>query len=97
MIQYHIYNTVNTNRKIMLKIRLKKYGRKQQPTYRIVVIDSKKRRDGRPLEEVGFYNPLKGEIHVNNERIEYYKSHGAQISKTVLSISKNVVIKNSNC
>jgi small subunit ribosomal protein S16 len=76
----------------MLKIRLKKYGRKQQPTYRIIVIDSKKRRDGRPLEEIGFYNPIRDESYINNKRVEYYKSHGAQLSKTVLSICKNIAI-----
>lgn len=94
MLQYNIYNIINTNKKIMLKIRLKKYGRKQQPTYRIIVIDSKKRRDGRPLEEIGFYNPLRDEIHVNNKRVEYYKSNGAQLSKTVVSICKNIATNN---
>ena len=94
MIQCDICNIVNTNKKIMLKIRLKKYGRKQQPTYRIIVIESKKRRDGRPLEEIGFYNPLRDEIYVNDKRIEYYKSNGAQLSKTVESICKNITIKN---
>jgi small subunit ribosomal protein S16 len=93
MLQCDIYNIVNTNRKIMLKIRLKKYGRKQQPTYRIIVIDSRKRRDGRPLEEIGFYNPLRDEIYVNDKRIEYYKSHGAQLSKTVVSICKNITLQ----
>nr|YP_009297838.1 ribosomal protein S16 [Kumanoa americana]AOM67572.1 ribosomal protein S16 [Kumanoa americana] len=73
----------------MLKIRLKKYGRKKQPSYRIVVIDNKKRRDGRPIEEIGFYNPLSEKRYINYEKMEYYKQNGAQMSKTVKLISKN--------
>jgi small subunit ribosomal protein S16 len=73
----------------MLKIRLKKYGRKKQSSYRIVVIDSKKRRDGRPIEEIGFYNPLSEKRYINYEKIEYYKQNGAQMSKTIQLISKN--------
>jgi small subunit ribosomal protein S16 len=75
-------------KKVMLKIRLKRYGRKQQPTYRIVVINSTRRRDGRPIEELGFYNPLNNEVRINDKRIQYYKYNGAQLSKTVLSIYK---------
>ena len=72
----------------MLKIRLKKYGRKKQASYRIIVIDSKKRRDGRPIEEIGFYDPLSEESYINEQKIEYYKQRGAQLSKTVMLISK---------
>nr|QHO64077.1 ribosomal protein S16 [Lympha mucosa] len=72
----------------MLKIRLKKYGRKQKPTYRIVVINSTKRRDGRPIEELGFYNPVTNDICIHDKRIQYYQYNGAQLSKTVLSIYK---------
>nr|BBI37179.1 ribosomal protein S16 [Palmaria palmata] len=72
----------------MLKIRLKRYGRKKQPSYRIVVIDCRKRRDGRPIEEIGFYNPLTNETTVNLESVEFYKSKGAQTSKVVASICK---------
>ena len=41
----------------MIKLRLKKYGKKREVSYRIVAINSASRRDGRPLEELGFYNP----------------------------------------
>ena len=54
----------------MLKIRLKRQGRKKQAVYRVIVIDSRKRRDGKALEEVGFYNPLTKETRLNFERIE---------------------------
>nr|YP_009314418.1 Ribosomal protein S16 [Liagora harveyana]SCW22672.1 Ribosomal protein S16 [Liagora harveyana] len=70
----------------MLKIRLKKYGRKKRPSYRIVVIDSRKRRDGCPIEELGFYDPITNQITVNIESIDLYKKNGAQTSRTVESI-----------
>nr|YP_009315035.1 Ribosomal protein S16 [Scinaia undulata]SCW23490.1 Ribosomal protein S16 [Scinaia undulata] len=70
----------------MLKIRLKKYGRKKRPSYRVVVIDSRKRRDGRPLEELGFYNPLTKETTLDLEKIKVYRSNGAQVSKVVSAI-----------
>jgi small subunit ribosomal protein S16 len=70
----------------MLKIRLKKYGRKKQPSYRIVVIDSKKRRDGRPIEEIGFYNPITNETTIDLEKINSYQLNGAQTSKIVATI-----------
>jgi small subunit ribosomal protein S16 len=73
----------------MLKVRLKRFGRKKQPSYRIIVIDSKKRRDGRPIEEIGLYHPLKEEKYINSQRMEYYKKNGAKLSKTVESISNN--------
>ncbi len=43
----------------MLKLRFKKYGRKGQPCYRIVAMDSRTKRDGRAIEQLGYYNPLK--------------------------------------
>nr|YP_009313190.1 Ribosomal protein S16 [Dermonema virens]SCW21444.1 Ribosomal protein S16 [Dermonema virens] len=67
----------------MLKIRLKKYGRKKRPSYRIVVIDSRKRRDGRPIDELGFHDPISKQTTLNTELISQYKSNGAQTSKTV--------------
>jgi len=74
----------------MLKIRLKRYGRKKQAIYRIIVIDSKKRRDGRALEEVGFYNPLTKETKLNIEKIENRIYNGAQLTKTVANLIKNI-------
>ena len=49
----------------MIKLRLKKYGRKGKPCYRIVVTDRRKKRDGRTLEELGYYNPVNKEIYLN--------------------------------
>nr|YP_010865178.1 ribosomal protein S16 [Campylaephora boydenii]WGT74190.1 ribosomal protein S16 [Campylaephora boydenii] len=67
----------------MLKIRLKRLGRKKQASYRIIVIDSKKRRDGKAIEEVGFYNPLTKETKINIESIQNRVKQGAQLTLTV--------------
>lgn len=74
----------------MLKIRLKRCGRKKQAIYRIIVIDSKKRRDGRALEEVGFYNPYTKETKLNIEKIEQRIHTGAQLTSTVKNLIKNI-------
>jgi len=70
----------------MLKIRLKRFGRKSQPCYRIVVIDSRIKRDGRAIEEVGFYNPLTNETHLKFDRIIERLKTGAQPTDTVRNI-----------
>ena len=70
----------------MLKIRLKRFGRKAQPCYRIVVTDSRVKRDGKALEEVGFYNPLTDETHLKFQRIIERLKQGAQPTDTVRNI-----------
>lgn len=77
----------------MLKIRLKRNGRKKQAIYRIIVIDSKKRRDGRAIEEVGFYNPITKTTKINMEKINSRLLQGAQLTKTVENIIKNIAEK----
>ena len=67
----------------MLKIRLKRYGRKKLSIYRIIVIDSRKRRDGQALEEVGYYDPLGNETKINISKIKTRIKQGAQLSKIV--------------
>ena len=67
----------------MLKIRLKRLGRKKQPIYRIIVIDSRKRRDGKAIEELGFYNPHTKELKINTSKIKEKLHHGAKLTKTV--------------
>jgi small subunit ribosomal protein S16 len=73
----------------MVKIRLSRLGKKKKPSYRIVVIDSRVRRDGKPLEEVGFYDPIQNEIHLSAEAIKKRISEGAQVSRVV----RNILIK----
>ncbi len=66
----------------MVKIRLKRMGKRKQPYYRIVVIDSRRSRDGKYIESVGHYNPRDKKLIVNKERVEYWLSKGAQASNT---------------
>lgn len=80
----------------MLKIRLKRYGRKKKAVYRIVVIDSKKRRDGKALEEVGFYNPFTKETKINIDRINHRVGQGAQFTQTVNTIINRIQKTNQN-
>jgi len=70
----------------VIKIRLKKYGRKGQPCYRIVAMDSRVKRDGRSIEELGFFNPMTDETHLKFQRIEARLKDGAQPSQTVKNI-----------
>nr|YP_009315442.1 Ribosomal protein S16 [Yamadaella caenomyce]SCW23897.1 Ribosomal protein S16 [Yamadaella caenomyce] len=79
----------------MLKIRLKKYGRRKYPSYRIIVIDSRKRRDGRPLEEIGFHNPLNKQTTLDIEKAKKYIKYGAQTSSTVRAIYNKAVDKSN--
>ena len=62
-------------------IRLTRMGRKKKPFYRIVVTDSRKRRDGGWIESIGFYK-------LDRERLEYWKSVGAKMSERVAILSK---------
>lgn len=73
----------------MLKIRLKRCGRKKSPSYRIILIPSQARRDGRAIEELGYYNPLRNQLVYNAERIQFRLSQGAQPTQTV----RNFLIK----
>lgn len=65
-------------------------GKKKQPFYRIVVADSRTPRDGRSIEEIGTYNPLKdpSEFHVNAEAAKKWLANGAQPTETVAKILK---------
>lgn len=70
----------------MVRIRLKKLGTKKRPFYRIVVMDSRKPRDGETIEEIGIYHPIEAEdkqIAFNEERARYWLSVGAQPSDIV--------------
>ena len=73
----------------MIKLRLKKYGRKGQPCYRIVAMDSRTKRDGASIEELGFYNPLTKETKLDVENIVKSLNTGVQPTKTV----KNLLLK----
>lgn len=73
-----------------VKIRLKRLGKIRAPYYRIVVADSRTKRDGRVIEEIGKYHPTENPsfIEVNSERAQYWLSVGAQPTEQVLAILK---------
>lgn len=73
----------------MLKLRLKLIGRRGQPCYRIIVTDSRVKRDGRAIEEVGFYNPITKETHLKLDRIVSRLETGARPTNTV----RNLLVK----
>ncbi|WP_084040411.1 30S ribosomal protein S16 [Demequina sp. NBRC 110053] len=68
-----------------VKIRLKRFGKKKAPFYRVVVIDGRAKRDGRAIEEIGKYHPLSNPslIEIDSERAQYWLSVGAQPSEQV--------------
>ena len=72
----------------MVKIRLKRLGSKRNPIYRVIVIDIREKREGRPIEELGFYNPRKKEMKLNKEKALEWISKGATPSETVSNILK---------
>ena len=73
-----------------VKIRLKRLGKIRAPYYRIVVADSRTKRDGRVIEEIGKYHPTEEPsfIEVNSERAQYWLGVGAQPTEQVLAILK---------
>jgi small subunit ribosomal protein S16 len=75
---------------VAVKIRLKRLGKIRVPQYRIVVVDSRKKRDGRVLEEIGKYHPKEEPsfIEVTSERAQYWLGVGAQPSEAVEAILK---------
>jgi small subunit ribosomal protein S16 len=70
----------------MIKLRLKRLGKKREVSYRIVAMNSTSRRDGRPLEELGFYNPRTDETRLDVPAIVKRLKDGAQPTDTVRSI-----------
>ena len=74
----------------MVKIRLRRMGAKKKPYYRVVVADSRTQRDGRFIEEIGYYNPLKdpAEIKIDEEAAKKWLGTGAQPTETVKKLFK---------
>jgi len=70
----------------MLKLRLKRAGRKGSPSYRLVIMEHSNRRDGRPIDEIGFYNPITKQSFFDVSKIEKWMSNGAKPSQTVLNL-----------
>lgn len=74
----------------MLKIRLSQTGTTNRKTYRIVAIEEGKRRDGRQVEILGYYNPLvnPAQVKLDTKRVEYWVSKGAQVTDAVAKLIK---------
>ena len=74
----------------MVKIRLKRTGAKKAPSYRVVVADSRYPRDGRFIEELGYYNPMTNpaEIKIDSEKANAWLAKGATPTETVKSLLK---------
>jgi small subunit ribosomal protein S16 len=75
---------------VAVKIKLKRLGKIRAPHYRIVIADSRTRRDGRAIEEIGLYHPVQNpsRIEVNSERAQYWLGVGAQPTEPVMAILK---------
>ena len=73
----------------MLKIRLKRLGAKKAPIYRVIVINSTTKREGRPIEELGYYNPKSTQMKLNKAAAESWIAKGAQPTDTVAYLLKN--------
>ena len=75
----------------MVKIRLRRMGKKKQPTYRLVVADSRSPRDGRFIETIGFYDPRTEPptVQIKEDRALYWLSQGAQLTDTVARLLKD--------
>jgi len=81
---------------VAVKLRLKRFGRRHRPFYRLNAMDTRSARDSRAIEELGHYDPLEQDdakgITFKKDRIEYWLSVGAQPSDTVRSLLKKVGI-----
>ena len=78
----------------MLKLRLKRTGRKRFPSYRLVIMENTTRRDGRPIEEVGYYNPITKRSKFESEKIKKWLGYGVKPTETVFHLLKKADIIN---
>ena len=76
----------------MVKIRLTRTGKRNQPNYRVVVVEARSKRDGKYIESLGHFNPLPNppEININKKRYQYWVAKGAQPTKTVAKLLSKV-------
>ena len=77
---------------IMLKLRLKRIGRKRSPSYRLVIMENTFRRNGRSIDEVGYYDPITKQYKLDIEKIKKRLSEGVQPTETVISLLKKADI-----
>jgi len=72
----------------MLKLRLKRNGRKRQPSDRLVIMESTSRRNGRPIDKVRYYNPITKKSYFNQDKIIKWLKNGVQPTETVFQLLK---------
>jgi len=81
---------------VAVKLRLKRFGRRHRPFYRLNAMDARSARDSKAIEELGFYDPLEANqekaLRFKEDRVKYWLSVGAQPSETVRSLLKKVGI-----
>ena len=71
-----------------VKIRLRRMGAKKAPTYRVLVADSRSPRDGRFIEEIGYFNPRSDELKIDGDKAKTWLKNGAQPTDTVRALLK---------
>ena len=71
-----------------VKMRLRRMGAKKAPTYRVVIADSRSPRDGRFIEEIGYFNPKSDELKIDAEKAKKWIANGAQPTDTVKALLK---------
>nr|QYB18913.1 ribosomal protein S16 [Climaconeis sp.]QYB18956.1 ribosomal protein S16 [Climaconeis sp.] len=76
----------------MLKLRLKRTGKKKAPSYRLVIMESNFRRDGRSIDELGYYNPITKQIKFNIEKIKKWLNYGVKPTKTAKNLLQKAEI-----
>ena len=76
----------------MLKLRLKRIGRKRAPSYRLVLMESTTRRDGRPIEQLGWYDPIAKKHYMDTIKLAQWLKCGVQPTPTVLSLLRKAKI-----
>ena len=76
----------------MLKLRLKRLGKKRSPFYRLVIMENTSRRNGRPIDEVGYYNPMTKQFKFDSEKIQKWLGYGVKPTETVFHLLKKAKI-----
>lgn len=76
----------------MLKLRLKRIGRKRSPSYRLVIMENTWRRDGKPIAELGYYDPISKKYNFDIINIKKWLRYGVKPTKTVLGLLKKAEI-----
>ena len=76
----------------MLKLRLKRIGRKRAPSYRLVLMENTFRRDGRPIEELGYYDPISKKYAFDTPKIKKWLTIGVQPTETVKNLLKKTKV-----